>query len=55
MLKGRKTYIVVAMMLLCVVVETVLGVDVPGVTIGANWLQDILAAAGLGTLRAAVK
>ena len=37
-----------------VVVEKGLGIDLPGVDVGSNWLTQILAALGLGTLRAGI-
>ena len=51
-LSGKKTYLVVALFVLCVVVERFLGVDVPGFTVGDNWLELVLGMLGLGTLRA---
>lgn len=51
MLSGFKTYIVVAAMILCIAAEVFLGFDIPGYEPGADWLGDLLTAAGLGTLR----
>ncbi|MFM8700007.1 MAG: hypothetical protein ACKOC1_01215 [Hyphomicrobiales bacterium] len=42
------------MLVLVVVVEKGLGIDVPGVDVGSDWLTQILAALGLGTLRAGI-
>jgi len=52
--QGYRTYIVVAVFLLCVAVEKLLGIDIPGFDLGQNWLETVLGALGLGTLRAAL-
>ena len=49
---GYRTYVIAAVLILVVVVEKGLGIDVPGVDVGSDWLTQILAALGLGTLRA---
>jgi hypothetical protein len=54
MLQGYRTYIVAASLLLIVIVEKVLGIDIPGATVGDDWLFVILNALGLGTLRAGI-
>lgn len=54
-LRGYKTYIVAGTLALCVAVERGLGVDVPGVTVGDDWMVLLLNAAGLSTLRAGMK
>jgi hypothetical protein len=51
---GYRTYIVAGTLLLAVIVEKGLGIDVPGIDVGADWLTHILGAIGLGTLRAGV-
>ena len=51
LLNGYRTYIVAATLLLIVIVEKGLGIDVPGVEIGGDWLVLVLNALGLGTLR----
>lgn len=51
MLEGKKTYIIAAMILLSVLVEKGLGVDVPGIEMGDDWLLLVMNALGLGTLR----
>lgn len=52
---GYKTYIVAALMIAVVAAEAFLGLDVPGVDVSsADALEYILAALGLGTLRAGV-
>lgn len=53
-LKGRKTYIVVAVFLLCVAIEKLVGIDIPGFNVEGNWLEMTLAMLGLGTLRAGI-
>ena len=54
MLKGYRTYIVAASLLLVVFVERGLGLDIPGVEVGNDWLVLVLNALGLGTLRAGI-
>lgn len=49
---GYRTYIIAAVLVL--VVEKGLGIDVPGVDVGSDWLTHVLAALGLGTLRAGI-
>jgi hypothetical protein len=51
---GYRTYIIAAVLVLVVVVEKGLGIDVPGVEVGPDWLTQLLAALGLGTLRAGI-
>lgn len=51
-LQGKKTYIVAAAFVVAVVAEKGLGIDVPGVTVGDDWLLILMNALGLGTLRA---
>ena len=55
MLDGYKTYIVAAALLAVVIVEKVIGWDVPGVELGHDWLLIVFNALGLGSLRAAVR
>lgn len=52
MLSGYKTYIVAAMMGLIAVVEGLLGIDIPGAEMQGDWLTVLMAALGLGALRA---
>lgn len=54
MLSGYKTYAVVALYVACILAEKVLGVDVPGFEAGPDWLNDLLMAAGVGTMRAGI-
>ena len=51
---GYRTYIIAAVLVLVVVVEKGLGIDVPGVDVGPDWLTLVLGALGLGTLRAGI-
>lgn len=53
-LKGKKTYIVVAIFLLCVAVEKLGGIDIPGFAVEGNWLEMTLAMLGIGGLRAGI-
>lgn len=50
-LSGKKTYIVVITMIALVALEKGAGIDIPNYDPGQNWLNDILTALGLGTLR----
>lgn len=51
---GIKTYLVAAILVLCVVAEKLLGVDIPGFDAGTNWFETVMAAIGLSALRAGV-
>ncbi len=53
-LKGKKVYLLAIIVVLIVVCEKLLGIDVPGVEVGDNWMDFILAALGLTTVRAAI-
>lgn len=53
-LEGKKTYILIAIFILGVIAEKAFGWDVPGFDPGTDWMQQILGAIGLGTLRASV-
>lgn len=54
MLRGYRTYIVAATLLLVVFVEKGLGFDIPGIEVGNDWLVLVMNALGLGTLRAGI-
>jgi hypothetical protein len=54
MLKGKKTYLTAAVLLVAVAVEKGLGLDVPGLTVDENWLVVVMNAIGLGSLRSAL-
>jgi hypothetical protein len=51
MIDGYKTYLVMAALLAVVVLEKGLGLDVPGVALGEDWMLVVMNAIGLGTLR----
>lgn len=50
-LQGRKTYIIGALLVLIGVAEGLLGLDVPGVEVGEDWVAYVLNGLGLTTLR----
>lgn len=52
---GYKTYLVMAALLLVVLLEKGLGLDVPGVALGEDWMLVMMNAVGLGTLRHGVQ
>lgn len=54
MLAGKKTYLLVIAFAVVVFVEKGLGFDVPGVTVGDDWLLILMNALGIGTLRAGI-
>ena len=54
-LAGKKTYLIVAAFMLCVVLEKYFGLDVPFFAVGDNWMPEVLGMLGLGTLRAGVE
>ena len=53
-MSGYRTYAIVAIGLLCVAAETLLGIDIPGFDTGGNWLEYVMGLLGLGTVRAGV-
>lgn len=53
-LSGYKTYIVAALLAIVGIVEGLLGMDIPGVTVSDDWMLVLLNALGLGALRAGV-
>lgn len=53
-LKGKKTYLVVAIFLVCVAIEKLGGIDIPGFNVDGNWLEMTLAMLGIGGLRAGI-
>jgi hypothetical protein len=53
-LAGKKTYTIVIVMVALVIIEKGLGIDIPNYDPGADWFNDILTAAGIGTLRAGI-
>lgn len=54
-LNGYKTYLVMAALLAVVILEKGLGLDVPGVTLGEDWMLVVMNAIGLGALRHGVR
>ena len=52
---GYKTYFVALMIVLIGVGEGLLGVDIPGVEVGDDWMQYIIAGLGLGSVRSALQ
>ena len=53
-LKGKKTYLVVAIFLVCVAIEKLGGIDIPGFNVDGNWLEMTLAMLGIGGIRAGI-
>ena len=53
-MKGKKTYLVVGIFLVCVAIEKLGGIDIPGFAVENNWLEMTLAMLGIGTLRAGI-
>ena len=51
-LSGYKTYVIAGLFIACVLAEKFAGFDIPGFNAGADWLETVLAALGLGALRA---
>jgi len=51
MLNGWKTHIVSGMIVLIAVVEGILGMDIPGAEMQADWMNYVLGAFGLSALR----
>lgn len=51
---GKKTYLVAAAVVAIMVLEKVLGIDVPGAEPVDNWLEYLMGAFGLGAVRHAV-
>ena len=50
-LNGYKTYLVALFVVLGVVMSKLFGWDIPGFHPGDNWMDYVLAAAGLGAMR----
>lgn len=53
-LQGKKTYAIVAVFVLIVVLEKFVGIDLPYVEIGDDWFNEVMVMLGLGTARAAI-
>src|SRR3990167_10169365 len=53
-LDGYKTYIVMWTVVAAIIVEKVMGFDVPGFEMGDDWMNWLLGAFGLGGVRSAM-
>jgi len=53
-LSGKKTHAVAITIIAVVAIEKLLGIDVPGIRVGENWLPMVLNGLGLSTLRSGV-
>ncbi len=53
-LDGYKMYIIAAVVVIVGVSEGLLGVDIPGVVVGPDWLGWILAGLGIGAAKSAI-
>jgi len=53
-LSGKKTHLIGLIVVIIAVTEGLLGVDVPGFTVGADWLEWALGGSGLMSVRAAL-
>jgi len=53
MVDGYKTYFVAFLVVMIGVGEGVLGVDIPGVVVGDDWMAYIIGGLGLGSFRSA--
>lgn len=53
-LKGKKTYVLAVVVVLIVVVENILGIDIPQIDTTAEPINYIVGALGLSALRAGV-
>jgi len=54
MLSGYATYIAAAMVAAIAICEGILGIDIPGADMQADWMNYVIGAMGLGSLRAAM-
>jgi hypothetical protein len=53
-LDGYKTYIVAAIVVAIGLAEGLFGLDIPGIDVGANWMDYVLSGLGLGSVRSAL-
>lgn len=53
-INGNKTYIVMFMVAAIAIVEGVIGIDIPGAEMQDNWIEYVLGAAGVGSIRHAI-
>jgi hypothetical protein len=54
-LDGKKTFVLAGLVIAIGLVEGVMGWDVPGVDVGSDWVNYVLAGLGMGTFRDALK
>lgn len=54
LLKNKKMYGVAAVVILIGILEGPVGMDIPGVDVGADWLGWIIAGLGIGATKAAI-
>ena len=54
LLKNKKMYGIAVVVIIIVIAEKMLGLDIPGVDVGDDWLGFVLAALGLGATKAAI-
>ena len=52
--EGYRTYVIVGALVLAVLAEKFLGFDVPGVTVGEDWMKELGVLLGFATVHAAV-
>lgn len=55
MIDGDKTYLVMAALLGVIALDRGLGLDVPGVAVGEDWMLVAMNATSLGTLRHGIR
>jgi hypothetical protein len=54
-LQGKKSYIVAIVIVVLVVIEKVIGIDIPGFEMGEDWGKYIIGSATISTLHAAIQ
>ena len=54
-LDGKKTFVLAGLVIAIGLAEGVMGWDVPGVDVGSDWVNYVLAGLGMGTFRDALK
>lgn len=52
---GSKTYITMAAVAIIAILEGYMGIDVPGAEMQDNWVEYILGAMGVGSIRHAIQ
>ncbi|XAI95363.1 hypothetical protein [Nostoc phage Nsp-JY18] len=53
-LQGKKTYTIVGLFVVIVALERFVGIDLPYIEIGDDWVEQLMIMLGIGTTRAAV-